>query len=100
MNVTIDLAKKHLKDIPENLGVLTADLIKVIRYAEELESEVKKLKLCGVVKSLKEKEKPTFKEWREMYNYKKDKTMFVAHGKHYYYTEVYRHYQEWCVRHF
>lgn len=60
----------------------------------------KQLSIHGVVKSLKEKKKPTFKEWQEMYNYKKVKTLFVAHGKEYYYTEVYKQYQEWLRLHF
>jgi len=39
--VTIDLAKKHLQDMPENNDVLKADLIKVIAAYEELEKAVK-----------------------------------------------------------
>ena len=72
---------------------------KVNKHKQELMAE-ELLVLCGVMKSLKEKEKPTFKEWREMYNYKKVKTMFVAHGKEYYYAEVYNNYKDWCSRHF
>jgi C4-dicarboxylate-specific signal transduction histidine kinase len=36
VNVTIDLAKKHLIDKPYDIGILTADLVKVIRLAESL----------------------------------------------------------------
>lgn len=38
MNVTIDLAQKHLQDIPNNVEVLRADLIKVIALYQELKS--------------------------------------------------------------
>ena len=48
MNVTIDLAKKHIIDKPNEAGILRADLIKVIRYAEELETKVKNLSISGV----------------------------------------------------
>ena len=35
-NVTIELAKMHLQDKPDDISILRADLIKVIRLAEEL----------------------------------------------------------------
>jgi hypothetical protein len=37
VNVTIDLAKKHLEYKPDDMDILRADLIKVIRVAEEAE---------------------------------------------------------------
>ena len=45
MNVTIDLAKRHLRDIPENINVLRADLIKVIAAYEELEKRTHNSKI-------------------------------------------------------
>ena len=40
MNVTIDLAKKHIKDKPDDADVLRASLIKVIRLFEEQEKQL------------------------------------------------------------
>ena len=48
MNVTIDLAKKYIKDKPNDADILRASLIKVIRLYEEQE---KQLLLYGVSKS-------------------------------------------------
>jgi len=45
MNTIIDLAKKHLQDMPENSEVLKADLIKVINVAEQLEQQLKILNI-------------------------------------------------------
>lgn len=39
-NVTIGLAKKHLRDLPENIDALKADLIKVISAYKQLEKKL------------------------------------------------------------
>lgn len=48
MNVTIDLAQKHLQDIPNNVEVLRADLMKVIALYQELESRLDNLERITV----------------------------------------------------
>ena len=57
MNVTIDLAKNHLRDMPENCDVLKADLVKVIRAYEELENRVNNIGWISVKDRLPEEHK-------------------------------------------
>ena len=94
-------AEEFVNSKVSELNGLAPDKLTVIKWLTDFASdEVKAINYTRCSTKLKDKKKPNFKEWLEMYNYKKVKTLFVAHGKEYYYTEVYKQYQEWIKLHF
>lgn len=49
---------------------------------------------------LKDRQPPSFKEWKQLKLISENNKLFYLNGKSYYYEELYKVYNEWCQIHF